>query len=513
MVNHPFDNGRTSFFQGCPVAESFFLSSKALLLVSGTLTRGNRTMIPMECRISQNGEDRETKIQLYSALSDEGVKKLMMDPEVWKHLADHDEFLRLVLYRVPWEANIRFRSVSKPWNDILSQPAFLTWSSMLTDRSFYADHPDVEWMDNSRARGGSGLDVDAGESTSEIPEQCCLPDPVCLLSISQGTCAVANFKTHRWCKLPPMEKLPSGQWDDFTVTGAAGGLLLLEGNSKVPDRGVELYELDRFLVNPMTLHFVKLPPVPLNSDLTSGFLRYPMFMTVSDDQCIRVVAIEFSSEYLLRRKMSRILIWQPFSDGWETLETDDTRFSNMDYSAVENVVFAHGELFLHTKYGSRSVDSGIRWHRVIKCERHSVVSGEFDDSPILHIFQHRGILKRLTGTLKEGKELGSFHQRRQSQCMKLSTFDHSNGIWELMTEMPSQMVKKICASLSDGGAWCCSIRVEGDILCIGNRFKAEVLFFYNLVSHAWSEVCAKRIESQKNGNQELLLWSPKQRVV
>ncbi|KAL3686010.1 hypothetical protein R1sor_004032 [Riccia sorocarpa] len=457
-----------------------------------------------------------------------------MDPQVWKHLGDHDEILRLVLYRVPWDTNLRFRSVSKSWNDMLSEPSFLTWTSMLTDRSFYADHPEIEWVGSSPVRGCNGLET--GESTSKIPEQG-LPDPVCLLSISQNACAVANFKTHRWCKLPPLVNLPSSQWDNLNVTGTADGLLLLEGNPAIPVRRVdvceldvlyELYELDRFLLNPMTMEFVKLPPVPfdpefneLNPDLRAGFLRYPMILTVDEDQIIRVVAIEYSIAKPKDRRIRRILIWQQYSDGWETLKTHYTTFRKIA-ATVQNVVFAHGELFLHTvfdplAYWSHRTDA-ILWHIVINCKRDSVDIGDSDSSPIIHFFRHRGALKRLTGMWKVGKDPPNSFQQRQSQYMLLSKFDHSTEKWEVMTKMPSQMVKQMCASLSDrfaslsdGDAGSCFIRVEGDILCIGNHFKTHVLFLCNLLSLTWTEVCAKSIDIHVKSNQELFLWSPKQR--
>ncbi|KAL3685185.1 hypothetical protein R1sor_003207 [Riccia sorocarpa] len=136
-----------------------------------------------------------------------------MDPEVWKHLLDHEDILRLILSRVSWDTNLRLRSVSKAFCATLSEPSLFTWSSMLTDTSFYTEH--------------SNLNVVDGDSEDHLVQS--HADAVCLFSTSQSvTYALVNFELHRWCKLPPLGDLPFGNLNDFTVTRVAEGRLLLE---------------------------------------------------------------------------------------------------------------------------------------------------------------------------------------------------------------------------------------------------------------------------------------------
>ncbi|KAL3686007.1 hypothetical protein R1sor_004029 [Riccia sorocarpa] len=405
-----------------------------------------------------------------------------MDPEVWKHLVDHEEILRLVLARVSWDTNLRLRPVSKAWNDtLLELSKFLTWSSMLTDRDFYVEYPELKWVD-----GSTSIDSNA---TADVHS--------CSSELQQRT---AGTDSYDWRFYLHLEYLP----DHLCYEG----LLLLERNHG-HYRNEDSYELDRFLFNPLTLDFSKLPPVPRNPHLINNFLNYPMMITVDNDRCIRVAAVELGKEeHDLRRKITRILIWQKNgSCGWEALNTNCPAGSRRD---VEEAVFASGELFLNTRYIYNELGIRMRGHRVIKCkwETHSVVIGKFDYNPIQHLFQHRGVLMRLTGTWKEGKEPP--YQVPQPQSLKLCTFDHLHGTWlqESTAEMPKQMVNKLYDTLSDGHVRNIFVHVQGDILCIGNRFKGEVLLLYNLLSQSWTEVCPKDPVNQ-NGTRQIFLWSPK----
>ncbi|KAL3686011.1 hypothetical protein R1sor_004033 [Riccia sorocarpa] len=419
-----------------------------------------------------------------------------MDFEVWKHLADHEEILRLVLARVSWDTNLRLRPVSKAWNDILLESSkFLTWSSMLTDRDFYVDYPELKWVDGSTSIE-SNATADVPSCSSKQQEQTpTTGDAICILSTSQTTCAMVNFGIYRWCKLPPMTQLPFGHWNEFTVIGSAEGLLLLERNHG-RYRNEDSYELDRFFFNPVTQDFSKLPPVPRNPHSMSNFLNYPMMITVDNDRCIRVVAVELAEEeYDMGRKITRILIWERnVSCGWEAVDTNCPAGSRRD---VEEAVFASGELFLNTRCYYTELGVLMRGHRLIKCkwETHSVVIGDFDYNPIQHLFQYRGVLMRVTGTWKQGKE--RTYQLPQPPSLKLCTFDHLNGTWlqESTIEMPKQMVNKVHDTLSDGHVRKVFVRVEGDILCIGitDHFKGEVLLLYNLLSQSWTEVCLKNL--------------------
>ncbi|KAL3686018.1 hypothetical protein R1sor_004040 [Riccia sorocarpa] len=414
-----------------------------------------------------------------------------MDSEVWKHVGDHEEILRLVLARVSWDTNLRLRPVSKAWNETLSEPSFLTWSSMLTDQSFYVDHPDLEWVDTSSSTDRTTSDVD---SSTGKKRELRLEDPICLLSISQTSCAVANFELHRWCKLPLLEHPPLGEGGDWTISSAAGGLLLLERS--VFKRNVDLYNADRFLLNPVSKCCVKLPPVPkvLKSfDRMFNVLQQPMMM-VDKDKSVIVMAFEFSHlprnlNLGLYAYLNRVLIWRQNASIWEVLETDETRTATI--REARNAVFADGELFIHTKY----LQSGLPGHRVIRCEKRAegqteILVGDFDSEPVVRVFQHRGTLKRLTATWKGENDTSPLHQQRKQQNVKLCSFNHLDSSWEQesMIEMPKDMVKKLYDSLPDRGIWRFCVDVEGDILCIGNRFKAQVFFLYNLLTNEWTEV-------------------------
>ncbi|KAL3694665.1 hypothetical protein R1sor_008316 [Riccia sorocarpa] len=251
-----------------------------------------------------------------------------MDPEVWKHLADHEDILRLILCRVSWDINLRLRSVSKAFYSMLSEPSGSTWSSRLTDTSFRTDHQGVMWVN--------------GEIDAEYLEQS-NADTVCLLSTLIGvekedtfegvTYAVLNFEIHRWCKLPTLGDLPFGNLNDFTVTGVGEGLLLLERlthddcwihdeggrfyfgepESKMSEGGhgddslEDIYELDRFVFNPLTKGFIKLPVVPKIKG-SSGLVRMTMAV---ENEVVTVVAVEFYEE--LQSRLPRILIWRQVS--------------------------------------------------------------------------------------------------------------------------------------------------------------------------------------------------------
>ncbi|KAL3683617.1 hypothetical protein R1sor_001639 [Riccia sorocarpa] len=440
-----------------------------------------------------------------------------MDPEVWQHLADHEDILRLVLVRVSWDTNLRLRPVSKAWNNILNM--FLTWSSMLTDRSFYIDYPKLKWVD-SFTRGkqmGRNFTRDGQHSCSSKQQEQSLAigDSICILSTT--TCAVVNFGINRWCKLPPINQLPFGQRNKYTVTGSAKGLLLLERNHE-PYRNQNLHKLDRFLFNPLTQDFSKLPPVPRNPHQKNCSLQSPMIITVDNDRVIRVVAVELGGEETGQQwwKIIRILIWEEnASRGWEAADVhENRRISSREVEELREGVFAAGKLFLN----ARCVNprrNGQDGYRVMECnwETHSVLIGNFEPDPIHHLFQHRGVLMRLTGTWRDSEvrlwrqwQLQGLSMPSSPQSLKLCTFDHLNGTWlqESTMELPKHLVNRFYDTLYNGGNT--FALVEGDILCIGNQFRGEVLFLYNLLSRSWTEVCMN--QDGNNPTRNISLWSP-----
>ncbi|KAL3686012.1 hypothetical protein R1sor_004034 [Riccia sorocarpa] len=428
-----------------------------------------------------------------------------MDPEIWKDLPNNEELLLQVLNHMSWSSIKGFLPVSKVWKDLLSERSTLTWSSMLSDQVFSA-HGDLEWSEvrstfNSKQRNQT------------------LAHPLCLLSTSKTThlyAAVANFEIHRWCKLPPLQQLPFQRLEEFRITGAAEGMLLLE--RKKPNQETDLYELDRFVLNPSTMDFVNLPPVPKNEHRIHNSLRYPMIMATGNNKSVRVVAVEFCSGGPgSRRRMSRILIWQQeaSADGWRCLETDAPGVSSIDSSVrVSNAMFVDGDLFLHTEYRG----TGTPDYRLIKCVRHAEIFGGLDSGSIrravLHFFQHQGKPKRLTGiwNSRDGSEEPNHrYNRRRPRYMKLCTLDQSNGIWqqESWIEIPIQIMSKVYETNDGpGGTWRFSVKVEGDILCLYNLLEPEVFFLYNIVSQRSRVDYIKDSSNQSRDTRQIFLWSP-----
>ncbi|KAL3688324.1 hypothetical protein R1sor_014633 [Riccia sorocarpa] len=422
-----------------------------------------------------------------------------MDPEVWKHLADHEDILRLILCRVSWDTNLRLRSVSKAFYSMLPKPSVSTWSSMFTDTSFRTDHPGVMWVNG---------DIDA-----EHLEQS-NADTVCLLSTLIGrekedtfesvTHALVNFELHRLCKLPTLGDLPFGTLKDFIVTGVAEGLLLLErfnlthADCWVHDEGGRFYfsepesdysevgighgkevDIERFLFNPLTKGFIKLPVVPkIKGNSESGLVR--MIMAV-ENEVVTVVALEFSAE--MQSRLPRILIWRQGSEDWELfkafdppstiLPVDSTLFVE---GTATNAVFVGGELFLRVEtngnlrvmaadgekvfsFGSRAcgIDPELIWSS----------NDVFYDRP--HLFQHEGVLK----------------------CLEL----------EVTIELyPGKVVG-----------------VLGDILCIRGHYNGfnypdaqpDVFLLYNFLTKQWCRCYAKKLADYKHFYDMFFLWSPK----
>ncbi|KAL3688329.1 hypothetical protein R1sor_014638 [Riccia sorocarpa] len=458
-----------------------------------------------------------------------------MDPEVWKPLADHEDILRLILCRVSWDTNLRLRSVSKAFYSMLSEPSGSTWSSMLTDTSFRTDHQGVMWVNG---------DIDA-----EYLEQS-NADTVCLLSTLIGvekedtfegvTYAVLNFEIHRWCKLPTLGDLPFGNLNDFTVTGMGEGLLLErlthddcwihdeggrfyfgEPESKMSEGGhgddslEDIYELDRFLFNPLTKGFIKLPVVPKIKG-SSGLVR--MIMAV-ENEVVTVVAVEFYEE--LQSRLPRILIWRQGSEDWELFKAFDTPSTifNLPVDSTlfvepTNAVFVGGELFLHVEtngdlrvmadgenvfsFGSRACgkDPELIWSS----------NDVFYDRP--HLFQHEGVLKRLE--LEVTIELYPGCEERKFCRINLYTFDGSSRSWQ------EKEIIKFPATISESYFVSSKVvGVLGDILCIRRHYNGydqpntDVFLLYNFLTKQWCQCYAKKLADYVHPYDTFFLWSPK----
>ncbi|KAL3685196.1 hypothetical protein R1sor_003218 [Riccia sorocarpa] len=301
-----------------------------------------------------------------------------MDPKIWKHLTDHEDILRLI--RVSWDTNLRLRSVSKGFYVTLSEPSLFTWSSVLSDTSFYTNHSNLEW-------------------SPEGQKECCC-----------------------WRKGIPNDDL--------------------EAN---------IYELDRFLFNPLTKGFSKLPVVPKvkgSSALAWNGLRSRMIMTV-EKELVTVVAMEFSQyseDAWWVPVLSRILVWHEGSEDWKPLETYDPRCTSI--TSVDSAVFVDGELFLHVVDDMDDNELPSR-DRVFSCGSRAtepelifICEKEFSDYPVLHLFQYKGALKRLELAVVTG---GCCH-------IELFTSDRLSRCWqEEEIEMPMQVQKSLCHFVSRVG--------------------------------------------------------------
>ncbi|KAL3685189.1 hypothetical protein R1sor_003211 [Riccia sorocarpa] len=407
-----------------------------------------------------------------------------MDPEVWKHLPDHEDILRLILSRVSWDTNLRLRSVSKAFYATLSEPSLFTWSSMLTDTSFYTEH--------------SNLNVVDGDSEDHLEQS--HADAVCLFSTSQSvTYALVNFELHRWCKLPPLGDLPFGNLNDFTVIGVAEGRLLLERTMSKAIRGDDsLYELDRFLFNPLTRRFIKLPVVPKGNVVRSNLNSRLQIFVVVVNELVTVVAVDFYSQR--QPELHRILIWRLGSEDWEILTAyDPTILPVLHAGSANNVVFVGGELFLHVltyhdgvpgdgifSFGSRTcpIDPELIW-----CSGPAIY---------IYLFQHKGLLKFLE--LDAGKMTMGY-------LITVYTFDRSSRSWEEeeIIEMPRHIQKSwsIVEAIN-----MVVVGVLGDILCLRNRREPSYFILFNFLSKQWYRCYAKELVNDGDFDQTTFLWSP-----
>ncbi|KAL3685214.1 hypothetical protein R1sor_003236 [Riccia sorocarpa] len=406
-----------------------------------------------------------------------------MDPEVWKYLPDHEIILRLILCRVPWKTNFRLRSVSKGFYAMLSEPFVFPWSSMLTDTSFYTDHSSLKWVDGDidaehleQSNADAVCFFSALRSTERAPANF-------VFSSSEGlTYAVVNFELHRWCTLPRLGDLPFGNFNDFTVSGVAKGLLLLERTMPEgrhsDDSLLDTYELDRFLFNPVTKGFIKLPVVPNINGLVENQFR--MIMAV-EKELVTVVAVEFS--LYLQPGLPRILIWHQGSRDWVLLPTTILPVHNtMFLWSGTNAVFVGGELFLHVEteegvypgersmgervfsFGSRA--SAINPELILNCN--NIMDAK------THLFHHSGALKRLE---LEVVTAGRFRQRTLGCSIDLNTFNCSSRNWQEKESigMPRHLLESVFKSSKVAG-------VFGDVLCIRNLDEPAVFILYNFLT-------------------------------
>ncbi|KAL3685229.1 hypothetical protein R1sor_003251 [Riccia sorocarpa] len=430
-----------------------------------------------------------------------------MDPEVWKCLVDHEDILRLILYRVSWDTNLRLRSVSKAFYATLSDPSVLTWSSMLTDRSFYTDHSSLKWVHTF-----TRIDAEHLEQSHA--------DAVCfftrLQSTSEGVAyALVNFELHRWCTLPPLGDLPFGKFNDFKVTGVGEGLMLLERTEGMhgDDSVLDMYELDRFLFNPLTKWFIKLPGVPKKKGSSENHLR--MIMAV-EKEIVTVVAVGFHT--FRRPKFPRLLIWHQGSQDWVQINTrqvpspilpvDNTLFSLFK----TNVVCVGGELFFHIEtleflnsemlVGERIFSFGSR-ERAIDLELIWTCNNIMDVKT--HLFPHNGALKRVdlcrvTVVTAEEKVL---------YCtIDLYAFNCASRNWQKEESilMPWHLLESVSTSSQVAG-------VLGDILVIRNRDEPSVFILYNFQTKQWCRYYTKDLVQYANTSADSFhinfLWSPK----
>ncbi|KAL3685203.1 hypothetical protein R1sor_003225 [Riccia sorocarpa] len=436
-----------------------------------------------------------------------------MDPEVWKYLPDHEEILRLILCRVSWDTNLRLRSVSKGFYATLSEPSVFTWSSMLTDTSFYTDHSSLKWVDG---------DIDAEHLEQSHADAVCFFSPLSsaerepadfVLSSSKSlTFAVVNFELRRWCTLPPLGDLPFGNLNDFTVSGVAKGLLLLERTMSEgrhsDDSLLDTYELDRFLFNPVTKGFIKLPVVPNIKGLVGNQFR--MIMAVEKEH-VTVVAVEFA--FYLQPGLPRILVWHQGSQDWVLLPTTILPVHNTMFLWFgTNTVFVGGELFLHVETqeivspGERSMGERVFSFGSRACAINPELIWNCNNivDAKTHLFHHSGALKRLELEVVTGGRR-RFHQGTLGCSIDLYTFNCSSRTWQEKESigMPRHLLESVFKSSEVAG-------VFGDVLCIRNLDEPAVFILYNFLTKQWCRCYAKGlVEDAEIDHGIFFLWSPK----
>ncbi|KAL3685288.1 hypothetical protein R1sor_003310 [Riccia sorocarpa] len=374
-----------------------------------------------------------------------------MDPEVWKCLLDHEDILRLILCRVSWDTNLRLRSVSKAFYATLSEPSVFTWSSMLTDISFYTDHSSLKWVDS---------DTDA----EHLEQSHADGSGVCFFTRLQSTSeavayAVVNFELHRWCTLPPLGDLPFGNLNDFELTGVGEGLMLLERTEGMHGDGpmLDMYELDRFLFNPLTKWFIKLPGVPKNKGSSGKLENHLRMIMAVEKEIVTVVAVGFHS--FRQPEFPRILTWHQGSQDWVQINVFDPPspillVDNTVFSLFKtNVVCVGGELFFHietTEYLNPGRSTG---KSIFSLSRERAIDLELIWTCNImdvktQLFHHNGALKRVDLRVVTAGPQGFSRRKEEIFYCWIDLYTFNCAIW-----MPWYLVKSVFTS-GQTKLWC-----------------------------------------------------------
>ncbi|KAL3685227.1 hypothetical protein R1sor_003249 [Riccia sorocarpa] len=367
---------------------------------------------------------------------------------------------------------------------------------MLTDTSFYTDHSSLKWVDG---------DIDAEHLEQSHPDAVCFF--TCLQSASEANAyALVNFELHRFCTLPPLGDLPFGNFNDFELAEFEEGLLLLERTEGIhgDDSVLDMYELDRFLFNPLTKWFMKLPDVPKKGSSGNVEDHLRMFMAV-EKEIVTVVAVGFHSFWRTwRTEFPRILIWHQGSQDWVQINVFDPPspilpVDNPVFSSLKtNVVYVGGELFLHVgteegvfpemlmgeriySFGSR--ESAIDLELIWTCNN---ILGQKHVQT--HLFHHNGALKRLHLDIVTAGSPQGVSTRKTILCctIDLYTFNCASRNWQEKESigMPWHLLESVFTSSFLAG-------VLGDILFIRNVDEPSVFILCNFQTKQWCRYDAK----------------------
>ncbi|KAL2644688.1 hypothetical protein R1flu_012275 [Riccia fluitans] len=210
-----------------------------------------------------------------------------MDSQVWDKLPD--EILRLILSCLPWWSNLRLRSVSRAWKNLLSDASFLAHSTPLQ----------------------------TGDAA-----------PCCILRISEPY-TIGDLNTGKWSELKDF----SATWDNgFRISAASSGVFLMHR----PDLNVN------FLVNPLNRTQRMLPPLPkLEDQLVVAAWHYPMTMKVEENPVnVKVVGLQFGDG-----KLTRVFIYDLLKHSWNAISDNVT---SKNFRAVQSSLFVGDDIYLLT---------------------------------------------------------------------------------------------------------------------------------------------------------------------
>ncbi|CAM6108661.1 unnamed protein product [Calypogeia fissa] len=393
-----------------------------------------------------------------------------MDPDVWKNMPD--ELIPLILARLPWWGNLQLRGVCKSWNAKLSNAEF--FSSFNT-------------VQTSAPHSLYGILSPGILSTA-------------------GSCAAVNLVgKHYWNVLPRPSSLPNFQASDFfELQASSAGLLLMEG---------KLIEKGRILVNPVNKTHRRVPPVPtltgeggFENYVARGLLKEHTEGMVVDThtKSVRIIVLQHqpidghvvptarNQTFMSDLELWRIHVYDMGRNAWDLV----ARFQSEHLQRIKNAILVGETLYILTKQPSFRHRHRHRVFRASGTELLEVPAEITIDIPTVHIFQHRGSLMLVGGTVL--KQSG----------VDIWRWDDGGEHWHKVMSMPGDLVD------SGWGRRDFQINAEGDFLCLASYAKKDVVLLVNLVKEEWKSVSYKNDYIYQDwASIRTFLWQPRLDIV